>query len=157
MRIWLGAGGGRSGAGGEPCAAGRGRCRTAASPCRDVARELQAKGYKAEIGKDSGGDPKITSGMDGTNFTVWFYGCKDGRCTQVQYEAGFDLKSGLSLAKINLWNRENRFGAGHLDDENDPYIQYDIDFEHGATTEAIANTIDVWASLLPDFKKFIDF
>jgi hypothetical protein len=156
MRIWLGV-----------AAAAVGLAMTGAAGARplpdggvtvqDVARELQAKGYKAEIGKDSGGDPKITSGMDGSNFTVWFYGCKDGRCTQVQYEAGFDLKSGLSLAKINLWNRENRFGAGHLDDENDPYIQYDIDFEHGATTEAIANTIDVWASLLPDFKKFIDF
>jgi len=33
-----------------------------------------------------GPDPKIASGLDGTNFTVWFYGCKDGRCTQVQFE-----------------------------------------------------------------------
>lgn len=124
----------------------------------EVARELQAMGYKAEIGKDNGGDPKIASGLDGSRFTIWFYGCKKGpRCASVQFEAAFDLKDGMSLAKINEWNRDKRFGSAYLDDEMDPYIQYDVDFERGATTEAIANAIEVWAAILPPFKDFIGF
>jgi hypothetical protein len=38
----------------------------------------------------------------------------------------------------------------------DPFVEMDIDFEHGATSEAIANYVDTWAAVLPAFKTFID-
>ena len=125
---------------------------------QEVAAALQEKGYQAEIGTDKGGDPKISSGLDGSKFNVWFYSCKKGaRCASVQFEAGFDLKDGMTLAKINGWNKDKRFGGAYLDDENDPYIQYDVDFEVGATTEAIGNAIEVWAAILPQFKDYNGF
>jgi hypothetical protein len=124
---------------------------------QEVADALQAKGYQAQIGEDKGGDPKIVSGLEGTRFTIWFYNCKNGRCASVQFEQGFDLKDGLSLAKVNGWNRGKRFGCAYLDGENDPYVQYDVDFEVGATTEAIGNAIAVWAAVLPEFREYIGF
>jgi len=140
-----------------PGVAGAGPISDGGVTAQEVARELQGKGYRAEIGEDKGGDPKIVSGLDGTRFTIWFYGCKGVRCASIQFESAFDLKNGMSLAKINAWNKDKRFGGGYLDDEMDPYIQYDVDFEHGATSEAIANAIDVWAAILPQFKEYIGF
>ena len=123
---------------------------------QEVARVLQAKGYRAEVGKADDGTPKINNGLDGSSFTVWFYTCKSDRCAAIQFAAGFDLKDGVSLAKINAWNRDKRFGRGYLDEEMNPYVQYDVDFEIGGTTEAIGNAVEVWASVFPTFKKYLD-
>ncbi|HEX2560555.1 YbjN domain-containing protein [Phenylobacterium sp.] len=123
---------------------------------QEVARALQAQGYKAEIGRDRVGDPMITSALDGSNFRVLFYDCEAGRCAAIQFATAFDVKDGLTLSRINTWNRERRFGRAYLDDEMDPFVEYDVDFEVGATTEAVGNAIDVWEAVVPAFKKHID-
>lgn len=123
----------------------------------EVAQALRDKGYRADVTRDSTGDPKVESAADGSKFDIWFYGCKDGRCAALQFAAAFDLKDGMTLADINTWNRKNRFGKGHLDDDMDPYLHYDVDFEVGATTEAIGNAIEVWAVVLPSFKNHVGF
>lgn len=123
----------------------------------EVAAALRDKGYKAEITKDAEGDPKVESGADGTPFAVAFYDCKNSRCAWVQFVAAFDLKNGLTYSDINAWNRKNRFGKGHLDDEMDPFLEYGVDFEVGATTEAVGNAIEVWAAVLPIFKTHVGF
>jgi hypothetical protein len=123
----------------------------------EVAKALQAKGYKAEIGKDQQGDPMVTSALDGSNFRVVFYNCKGGpRCTDVAFATAFDLEQGATLDKINGWNRKNRYGRAYLDDEADPYLEYDVDFEVGATSEAVENAIERWASVIPSFKKYMN-
>lgn len=124
----------------------------------EVRAALQAKGFKAEVTKDSEGDPLIRSAADGSNFSIYFYDCdKSGRCVAIQFSAGFDLTKGTTLEVVNTWNKDRRFGKAYLDDERDPYLEYDIDLEHGATTEALENVVDVWESVLPTFKKHIDF
>ena len=123
----------------------------------EVADALQGKGLKAEIGKDAGGDPKITSGADGSNFSIYFYGCNSGRCHSYQFAAGFDQKNGMALSEINKWNSEYRFGHGYLDSDNDPHVLMDADVEHGATTEAISNNVERWEAVLVGFKKFINW
>ncbi len=122
----------------------------------EVAAVMLSKGFKAEITKDSDGDPMIISGVDGTTFRVLFYGCKPTkRCMAIQFASGFDLKTGLSLQQINNWNRNNRFGRGYLDDDMDPIVHMDVDLEHGATTEAVANVLATWSSVVPAFKAFM--
>ena len=39
----------------------------------------------------------------------------------------------------------------------DPFLEYGVDFEVGATTEAVGNAIEVWVAVLPIFKKHVDF
>lgn len=122
----------------------------------EVAASLQAKGYKAEIGKDQGGDPKIHSGAEGVAFDIYFYGCNKGpRCSSLQFTEGFHVEGGMKLADINAWNRANRFGRGYLDDVNDPFVEMDLDVEHGFTTEAVENNIDTWDAVLGAFLRVV--
>jgi hypothetical protein len=138
-------------------AASAGNLPTGGVTAQEVASALQAKGYQAEIGRDSGGDPMISSALDGSSYKILFYNCKSGRCASIQFATAFDMKNGLTLAKVNSWNREKRFGRAYLDDEMDPFVEYDVDMERGATNEAITNAIDVWAAVVPAFKTYVDF
>lgn len=122
----------------------------------EVAQVLQAKGYRAHIDRDAVGDPRITSGADGSQFQVLFYNCKDDRCASIQFATAFDLKAGMSLDQVNEWNRTKRFGRAYLDAQRDPFVVMDVDLERGATTEAVANYLDTWAAVVPAFKAFID-
>jgi len=122
----------------------------------EVAAALQAKGYAATLGTDSVGDPKITSAAEGSRFVVLFYGCRHGpRCTSIEFSAAFHVEGGLKLTDINSWSRRHRFGRAYLDQENDPYIQMDLDVEHGFTSEAIENNIDTWDSVLAAFRRML--
>jgi hypothetical protein len=142
-----------------PAWAGAGPLPDGGVTAEDVAAALRAKGYKAEITTDDTGDPKIRSATDGSRYSIYFYGCDGGpRCTAIQFSIGFDLEDGeASHAMINGWNRDKRFGKAYLDEENDPWVEYDYDVERGVTTEALENVIDVWDSVVPTFKRHINF
>jgi hypothetical protein len=121
----------------------------------EVASVLQQAGYKAEITTDDGGDPLIKSASGGVNFSVYFYEChKTPRCGSIQFYAGFK-KPGIGEAVISEWNRTTRFGKAYLDKDSDPRVEMDMDLQHGATTEAIANDIERWAGVLAHFTKNI--
>ncbi|HUO11807.1 MAG TPA: YbjN domain-containing protein [Caulobacteraceae bacterium] len=123
-----------------------------------VARVLQDKGYKAVIGVDDTGDPKVTSAAEGVNFTIFFYGCNHGpRCTSLTFQAGFHIDGGLTAEKINGWNRDKRWLKGWLDNTNDPFCDMDIDAEHGFSSELLDSYIDTWAEMLPAFKSYIGY
>ena len=123
-----------------------------------VAAVLQTAGYKAEVGKDDDGDPDVKSAADGTNFTIFFYGCNHTeRCTSLTFQSAFHVDGGVAVDKINEWNRNKRFLKGWLDKVNDPFVEMDIDVEHGFTSEALASYLDDWASGLPGFKQTIGF
>jgi hypothetical protein len=125
---------------------------------QEVAQVLQDKGYRAEVGADSTGDPKVESATDGTNFTIFFYGCNHTpRCGSIEFQMAFHLPKGMTADQINEWNRTHRFGRAYIDKVNDPFMEMDLDVEHGFLTEGLANNIDTWASLVPSFKKFINF
>jgi hypothetical protein len=125
---------------------------------REVADVLQAKGYKAEVTPDDTGDLKVKSAADQTNFTIFFYGCNHTRrCTSVTFQAGFHVDGGVPLEKVNAWNRDKRFLKTWLDKVNDPYIEMDVDAEHGFSSEALAENIDTWVSGLPEFKTYLGF
>ncbi|WP_409613853.1 YbjN domain-containing protein [Phenylobacterium sp.] len=124
----------------------------------EVTQALQSRGYKAEVSATSDGEPVILSGADGSNFRVFFYTCRETpRCASIQFAAAFDLDKGMTLEQINGWNRGKRFGRAYLDDEMDPFLEMDVDFEHGATAEAVVNALDTWVAVLPVFKEYVGF
>jgi hypothetical protein len=124
----------------------------------EVAAWLQKAGYKAELTKDETGDPLIDSAAEGHKFKIYFYDCSEAkRCKALQFSAGFDLKTPLTLEKTNEWNRKNRYLKAYLDDEGDPYVQYDVNVNAGRTTAGLDDDFGVWTGMIDDFTTFIDW
>lgn len=124
-----------------------------------IAELMKTFGYRAELTTDDQGDPKIKSSAGGANFSVYFYGCKNGKdCTSIQFSAGFDLTDGTTLEVVNDWNTAKRYGKVYLDSENDPYIEMDINLEFGGIgEETFRDTLDIWDRLVSDFKTHINW
>jgi len=124
----------------------------------EVAAWLQKAGYKAELTTDSDDDPMINSAAEGQTFKIYFYDCdKAKRCKALQFSAGFDLKEGLKLEKVNEWNRKNRYLKAYLDDDLDPYVQYDVNVNAGRNFAGLDDDFGVWTGMISDFTTFIDW
>ncbi len=127
----------------------------AAKPATLVAA-LQDAGYKAVLGKDNNGDPKITSAANGATFSVYFYGCEEhAACKSVQLAAGYTMKTKPAITKINEWNLNNRFAAAYLDKENDPNIQFDVVLVGGMPQSLFEETVSRWTDAMASFQQFV--
>ncbi len=121
----------------------------------EIAKIMTAKGLPAEVTTDKDGDPLIRTFKNETKYGVYFYGCNaKSRCNSIQFSAGFSVK-GFGLDQVQQWNRTKRFGRVYLDDEKEPWIEMDMDLEHGATVDAVSNNFDRWDGVVTEFKKFI--
>lgn len=126
---------------------------------QSLVRAMQSRGYVAELTTDQTGDPMIRSAASGTNFQVLFYNCTDHRdCATVQFHVGYDLKTATSLESINEWNRSQRFGSAHLDKENDPILEMDVDLDDGGISPLLfIDNLEFWTSAMGRFEKHIGF
>jgi hypothetical protein len=126
---------------------------------QSVVKAMQAHGYVAELTSDQTGDPMIRSAASGTNFQVLFYNCTNHReCATVQFHVGYDLKTAPSLESINEWNRGQRFGSAHLDKENDPILEMDVDLDDGGLSPLLfIDNLEFWTSALGRFEKHIGY
>jgi len=116
-----------------------------------------ARGYgAATLGTDNVGDPQVTGRIGGNAYTIFFYGCIDGRdCTNLQFSSGW-ISDDVDLAMINRWNREHRFSRAYLDDENDPIIEMDVNLEFGVSRRNFDDTFGVWSAILSSFASYVD-
>jgi hypothetical protein len=124
-----------------------------------VVAAMKAGGFPATLGKDSVGDPMISSSTDGTNFQVYFYNCTDNReCATVQFHAGYDFDDPPSLATINDFNRDQRFAGAHLDKESDPVVEMDVDLDDGGMSQALfIDNLQFWQSVIGKFEEAIGY
>ena len=126
---------------------------------RTLVEAMQSRGYVAELTTDQTGDPMIRSSASGTNFQVLFYNCTNHHdCATVQFHVGYDLKTAPSLESINEWNRSQRFGSAHLDKENDPILEMDVDLDDGGLSPLLfIDNLEFWTSAMGRFEKHIGF
>jgi len=124
-----------------------------------VMKAMQDFGLVATMEKDGQGDPKISSRVSDTKFSVVFYGCQDNEnCSSVMFKAGYDLTNGISASKANEWNREKRFAKAYIDDEGDPFIEFDVNLDYdGVGSKNFEDTLDWWRLSVEDFEEFIDW
>lgn len=124
-----------------------------------MADALRSFGYRAELLKDDGGDPKISSSTGGVNFSIFFYGCTNGQnCDAISFSAAFDLDTGSTLELMNAWNHKKRYTKAYLDDEIDPIIDMDVFLGSGGVSiDNFRVWVDTWERALGDFKLHIDF
>jgi hypothetical protein len=100
---------------------------SAADP-EGMANVLRFAGYPAEVVTDDYGDPQIDTEFSGWEGVIMFYGCDeethDG-CDSIELRVGFDRKEPMTLELLNEVVA-SRFIAAFLDDEGDPWINWDI-------------------------------
>ncbi len=114
----------------------------------DVAADLRAMGQTATVGADSTGDPKIDAAfsVDKTNidYQIYFYGCTKGRCTAIQYHVAFDG----DVTKIDAWNKSYRFARAYASDATTIHLEYDVDLEKGANSDAVKNSAERFKAVM---------
>jgi len=121
-----------------------------------VARTLQGMGYKAEMTKDDSGDPLIKSSSGGSNFAIFFFGCtKNADCRTVQFFAGYtDRKP--TLARINEWNMNKRFGRAYISSSGAARVEMDVDLDDGGISPKLfEDNVEFWVLLMGQFEKHI--
>lgn len=113
-----------------------------------------AKGFgSAELTKDREGDPKISARMDGSKYTIYFYGCTNGRaCTSIQFSAGWS-DTGATESQMTDWNRNKRFAKAYLDSDNDPILEMDVNLEGGVSQANLEDTFDWFKTSMKSFKR----
>lgn len=124
---------------------------------RSVVDAIQDMGYPATLETDSSGDPKVVSKIDGTNYSIWFYGCDEyGRgCDTMNFSAGFDLKNGVDISVINNWNRKKLLGRAYVDDEYDPFLDHVVKADGGIPVPTFRGIVNHWELAIREYKEAI--
>jgi hypothetical protein len=131
---------------------------SAAQP-RTVVAALQRLGYRATLDQDSSGDPMVRFRMGAKAAQVLFYGCRGNRgCDSLQLTTGFDLPRGASHAHVNEWVRSHRWVRVYLDEELDPFLQYDIATSPTPLPDPLfATLVKQFRDASEEFARFVDY
>ncbi|MFC4255488.1 YbjN domain-containing protein [Altererythrobacter xixiisoli] len=99
-----------------------------------IVRLLQQAGHTASLTTDDWGDPKIEMQLAGRSGAILFYDCDEtthDKCRSIQFSVGFDRAKPMPFSMLNDLVRSQRFMAMYLDDEGDPFMQWDIIMDEG--------------------------
>ncbi|WP_228243713.1 YbjN domain-containing protein [Porphyrobacter sp. GA68] len=113
-----------------------------------VAAAMRYAGYPAVITKDALGDPMIETEYAGYKGTVLFYGCDTqthSGCDALQLSVGLDRSAPLDNAAVSGFMRKQRFASVFLDDEGDPWIQFDIVTLGGIPAPVFLKALDLYS------------
>ncbi len=124
-----------------------------ASDPMGMLRTLQQAGHQASLTTDTQGDPKIDIKFGGWNGSILFYDCDDqtnDKCRSIQLVAAFDRKEPMPFSMMNDLVRSQRFISMYLDDEGDPYVQWDINIDDGISR-------DLFLASVSDFAGRVDY
>ena len=129
---------------------------TATNPA-SIVKVLQDSGYRAELASDSTGDPMIRSASSGSNFTILFYGCAEGKdCATIQFFAGFSEPENGSITALNAWNAQNRFGRAYRAEDGAARLEMDLDLDDGGMSTALfEDNIEFWVTIMASFERHI--
>jgi len=97
----------------------------------------------------------VRSSVDGTPFAIYLYDCRKDRCASLQYAASFSNGDGLTLARLNAWNRQSRYIRAYLDRSGRVLGEYDLDIAPGLDGKALDHSLRRWRSALSRFKLFV--
>jgi hypothetical protein len=100
-----------------------------------IAHELEAMSFTAKIDQDDTGDPRVTTKVDGFEWSIYFYDCASGvlaerGCASYQFYTGYIVPASFPLTTINKWNTEKRYAKAYSyvqrDHSNNARIELDV-------------------------------
>ena len=118
---------------------------------------LQELGYRAQLGEDSSGKPRIKTRLSGMNVIIYTYNCKSGRCNNIQFSVAVDLADGATLEKVNEFNKSKLFGKVFLDSNGDPVMRMTHNVALGVTAENLEYTLERYDEMIELFAKHFGF
>jgi Putative bacterial sensory transduction regulator len=122
---------------------------------QEVIGDLKSLGHTAKLAKDSAGDPLIeatfAAGDKNISYKLFFFGCKKGRCSSLQYFVALDG----TAVKAGKWNEENRFARAYMSGKQ-VHLEYDVDLESGATSKAVKNSAERWKATMVTAVSFLN-
>jgi Putative bacterial sensory transduction regulator len=103
---------------------------------RMIEKTLKAMGYAfTELENDA-----YRFDVDGMRIVIF------NKSEDIQLYAGWDL-DGTTLNRVNEFNREKRWAKAYLDDDGDPVIEADLDFEGGVTQDSFERFIKLFVQV----------
>lgn len=128
----------------------------ASSPA-SVVRGLQDAGFKAQLGTDSQGDPKIDSSASGYSFTVYFYNCTNNtNCGSLRFATLFEDDGTNTPELANMWNKDKRFAQMSAQDNGALLLAYDVTTVGGLNQQNFADAVDWWQVMLSEVRNFFN-
>ena len=119
---------------------------------KEIQAMLTTEGYRPTLGKADDGDPQIKFKVQGKEIYIDFYDCnKTEFCGSLNISTGWALKTKLKAADLNQWNADNRYIRVYTDEENDPFLEDDIDLDGGATMNNVKEFVKTYVAQLEDF------
>jgi hypothetical protein len=119
---------------------------------------LKFAGYKAELITDNTGDPLIETSFGSWNGKIVFYGCdaetKDD-CDSVMLTTGFDREKPTPPELVNQIVSRKRFASVRLDDEGDPFVEWDIVMSDPIPTGVFLRSVQLYSASLDDIADMI--
>ena len=123
----------------------------------EVVAILQDMGYRAKPDTDGEGDPSVATTMNGLNVFIYFYDCKQDRCGSLQMSLGLDMSNGSTLKAMNEFSKGFRYAHVFLDEEQDPFMQYDFEVLHTRHAEHVQSQVELFETLMEDFTRISGF
>ena len=120
----------------------------------EVRAWLTEKGATVEEPQTIQGQTLLRVNDGSATWLIFFYGCDaTGRCQDIQFAASV-VADGLSLDRINAWNREQRFVKAYLQPNQSAstaVLQFDVLLSAGLGVEQLNDPTVVWLELLAAF------
>lgn len=126
----------------------------------DVSAWLTSKGGKVGPVQHEGGQTYIAVTDGPLTWAVFFYGCANDRCGDLQFSASFSNPT-ITLETVNTWNRERRFlKAFYAPAANggDPTaaVQYDVLIQPGGVDQ-LTDPTAVWVGTVSAFATAVGY
>jgi hypothetical protein len=119
---------------------------------------MRSMGLSPELGTDAVGDPLISFHINGLHSQLNFYDCKsDRRCGAMQLETAVDLTDGITYQSANSFNTRYRYVRMYLDEDMDPYLQYDFEVLHTDAAAHLRSQLEIFGRLLDGFKEHVGY
>ena len=119
---------------------------------KEISAMLSTEGYRPTLGKADDGDPQIKFKVQGKEIYIDFYDCnKTEFCGSLNISTGWALKTKLKATDLNQWNADNRYIRVYTAEENDPFLEDDIDLDGGATMNNVKEFVKTYVTQLEDF------
>lgn len=117
---------------------------------------LDGMGHAPEMVTDDYGDPMINAEVDGTFYSILFYGCEDGRnCQDIQFRASFTPDSTTTREILHDFARDWFVGKTYFGSDDSAIIEHPVVGVDGMPRATFERTMDKWVRSLNTFKENI--